>query len=126
MTPIETFALILIIASAVKLVVVIINPKSWLNMVKNIWINITLATIISLVLASIVLYYLLQELTIVQILATTLFVALLIAAGMAVYANELMKIFDKALKDKSLIKKSWLYILVWLVLLIWGLKELFA
>ena len=37
---------------------------------------------------------------------------------------ELIAMADKMLKDKSMIKKSWLYIVVWVILLAWGAKVL--
>jgi len=125
-TPIEWMALILIVVSAVKIIVILIKPSAWnTKVVKKVWANPNLAMVVSLILAAIVLYYLLQGgLTIVEILAVTLFVALLIGAGMAGYKNELINMADKMLKDKSMIKKSWLYIVVWVILLAWGAKVL--
>ena len=125
-TPIEWIALILIVISAIKIIVILVNPGAWnAKVVKKVWANPNLAMVVSLVLAAIVLYYLLQGgLTIVQILAVTLFVALLIGSGMAGYKNELIAMADKMLKDKSMIKKSWLYIVVWVILLAWGAKVL--
>ena len=125
-TPIEWMALILIVVSAVKIITILVNPGAWnANVVKKVWANSNLAMIVSLILAAIVLYYLLQGgLTIVQILAVTLFVALLMAAGAAAYKKELIAMADKMLKDKAMIKKSWIYIIVWVVLLAWGVKVL--
>ena len=125
MTPIEIMALVIIIISAIKVIVILANPKSWADVVKKIWANPMITSIISLVLAAIVLYYLLQSgLTIVQILAVTLFVVLLIAVGIGMYATELISMSTELLK-KGVLKKAWFYTLIWIVLLIWGAKELF-
>jgi len=125
MTPIGIIALILIIISAIKIIVILVNPKSWADIVKKIWANPMVTSIISLILAAIVLYYLIQSgLTIVQILAVTLFVALLMAVGIGMYATEMISMATKMLK-KGVLKKAWFYTLIWIVLLIWGAKELF-
>ena len=125
-TPVEWMALILIVISAIKIIVILVKPKAWNDsVVKKLWKNSGLAMIVSLILAAVALYYLLQELTIVQILATMLFLALLIAVGVAAYKKEVIGLADKMLKNKAVIKKSWLYIIIWIVLLLWGAKEIF-
>ena len=125
MTPIGIIALILIIVSAIKIIVILVNPKSWADVVKKIWANPMVMSIVSLILAAIVLYYLIQSgLTIVQILAVTAFVGLLMAVGIGIYANEVISMATKMLK-KGLMKKAWLYTLIWIILLIWGAYELF-
>ena len=123
-TPTEILALILIIISLIKIVVVLINPHAWLNgVVKKIYKPYS--TIIFLILALIVLYLLLQELTIIQILAVMLFAALIFAIGLSAYSNELIQLADKLYKQKNIFKRSWLSFLIWIILLLWGLKELF-
>ena len=125
-TPVEWMALILIVISAIKIIVILVKPKAWNDsVVKKLWKNSGLAMIVSLILAAVALYYLLQELTIVQILATMLFLALLMAIGVSAYKKEIIGLADKMLKNKSVIKKSWLYLIIWIVLLLWGAKELF-
>ena len=126
MTPIEIIALILIIISAIKVIVILANPKSWADIVKKVWANPMVTSIISLILAAIVLYYLVwvEGITIVQILAVTGFVVLLMAVGVGAYAKEVTSMATKMLK-KGVLKKSWFYTLIWIILLIWGAKELF-
>ena len=125
MTPIEIIALILIIVSAIKIIVILINPTSWMGFAKKIWSNVALMMIVALILAGVVLYYLLQELTIVQILATATFVSLLIVIGLAKHVKPLISTYEKTIKGKGMIKEYWLYMLIWIVLLAWGAKELF-
>ncbi len=127
MTPIEIIALILIIVSAIKIVVILVNPKSWADIVKKLWANPIITSIISFILAAIVLYYLvwIEGITIVQILAVTAFVALLMAVGIGIYAKEVISMSTKMLK-KGILKKAWLYTIIWILLLIWGAKELFT
>jgi len=126
MTPIEVLALILIIVSGIKILVILSNPRSWLKVVRSIWATPVLTMILALIAAGISLYYLLLSgLTVVQILAVTLFVALVAALSMATYIKDIVRVAEGMLKDKKFLKKAWLPILVWVALILWGLKELF-
>ena len=122
---IEMFAVILIAIGVIKIIVILISPKSWLNFAKTIYANPKVTSFVALILSLIVLYYLVNAgITIVQILAVTLFVALLISAGIARYSKNIIG----SLKNKDLrelAKEYWLYSLIWTLLLIWGIKELF-
>jgi len=127
MTPIEIMALIVAVFAGVKLVVALISPKSWLGSVtKTAWSNPTLTTIGSLVLAAVALFYLLEELTIVQIFAAMFFLMLLMVMGFAPYAKDMLALEDKMLKDRDVVKRGWLSIIVWGILVIWVLYALFA
>ncbi len=124
MTAIETIAWILIVVGIVKIITIAINPKSWMGFAKNIWKTPGLS-IIYLILAAVVFYYIKQELTMTQILATTAFIGLLMGTQFARYSQETMDFAQKLTKNKKdLWSKNWLYILIWTILLIWGLKEL--
>jgi hypothetical protein len=122
MGAIETLAIILIVISVIKLLTILISPKTWTNFVKKIYVNKTAAIVVYSVLAAVVLYYLLGAgITIVQILAVTVFVSLLLGIGFVKYMDHLLKLFPKnySLKDQ------WFYVLIWVILLLWGIKELF-
>ena len=125
-TAIENIALILIVVSLIKIITIIIKPMAWYNgVVKKVYRPSKITPIIFLILALIVLYYLLQELTIVQILAVMLFTALIFAIGSSAYSKELINLADKLYKQKNIVKRSWLSFVIWIILLLWGLKELF-
>ena len=126
MTPIEIIALIIILFSAIKIVVILAKPSAWADFVKKIWANPMVTSIISLILAAIVLYYLvwIEGITIVQIFAVTAFVVLLMAVGIGMYAKEVISMATRMLK-KGIMKKAWFYTLIWIVLMIWGAYELF-
>lgn len=125
MIPIELIAFIFIIFSLIKIISISISPQSWnRNIVKKLFKNYHLTAFFSFILAIIVLYYLLKELTIVQIIASASFVFLLIAFGISAYHEEILKLSDKIYKDKIILKKSIIYIIIWLILLLWGLKEI--
>jgi len=122
---IEIFALIVLVAIAIKILAVLISPKSWLSFTGKIWKLPILTMIISLILAGIVFYYLIQEVSIVQIFAVILFIALISAATIAVYSKEFLAVAQKIVKDKGFLKRAWLPILIWVILAIWAAEELF-
>jgi len=121
---IEWFALVLAVLTIVKLLVISINAKSWMSFSKSLFVKPWLATTVSLVLALVVLYYLLAELTIVQIFATMLFLSLLMAASLAHFYKDLHKTVNKNIKGK--IKDMWLSIIIWMILSVWVLVSLFT
>lgn len=125
MTPIEIMALIFAIAILVKILVFVTNPRKWLKIVKPLYANPVLLAVASLVLAAISLNYLLQELTIIQIAATMLFIAFLAAISMASYSKEVFDFAEKLL-SKETIKKARLSIIIWVLLAGWVLDILFA
>jgi|TARA_Y100000310_G_scaffold343163_1_gene449573 hypothetical protein len=127
-TAIETIALILIVVSAIKLLALLVNPKGWMNFAKDVWKNEVMMQVISLVLGIIVLYYLVQSgIGIVEILAVTVFIMLLMVVGMAPEVSNLIKMYDsKVKKGRGIFKEYWLYVLIWIALLIWGAKEIFG
>tara|TARA_Y100000310_G_C20617708_1_gene781539 strand:+ start:902 stop:1285 length:384 start_codon:yes stop_codon:yes gene_type:complete len=125
MTPVEIIALIVAIAIAVKILVILINPGIWMQkVVRPVYGRPILTTTISIILAAVVLNYLLAEITIVQIFAVMGFLALIIAIGALAYSNELLAFAEKMLKDKAIIKKAWISILIWIALTIWVLYTL--
>ena len=125
-TPVEIIASILIVASEIKMLVLLVNPKGWLNFAKTVYARPGLVSIVSLILAAVVLRYLLAEgITIVQILAVTAFVALIILIGLAPYIKDLIRKYEGQIKRGNMWKENLLYILIWIVLLVWGAKELF-
>lgn len=121
---IEWFALFLAVFVLIKLAVISVNPKSWMKFSKSLFTKPWLTTSISLILGLVVLYYLLVEITIVQIFAVMLFLSLLIAAGMVHFSKDFHKIANKNIEEK--IKGSWLTIIIWFLLSVWVLFSLFT
>ncbi len=120
MTPIEILALVFSIAVIAKLLIIFVNKDSWKKFVSKIYSRPGTLIAIELIFAAIVLYYLLQELTIVQIAACILLSALLTGMTFATYSKEIIPSMLKTLK-KGTLKKAWLPIVVWLALAIWTL-----
>jgi hypothetical protein len=125
-TAVETIALVLIIFSAIKITVLLVSPKSWMNFSKGVYAKPGVTSFAAFVLAAIVLYYLLQAgFGIIDILAVTAFVALLIMIGLAKEVKPLLKKYDAMVRKGNLWKEYWFYTLIWVALLVWGVKELF-
>ncbi|MFQ5531243.1 MAG: hypothetical protein ACE5ES_01365, partial [Candidatus Nanoarchaeia archaeon] len=84
-----------------------------------------LVQVVALVLGAIVLYYLvLGGVTIVEIMAVTAFVSLLVLVGLAKEVGPLMKKYEAMIKKGNLWKEYWLYALIWIVLILWAAREL--
>jgi len=122
----EVLATILILLSLVKLAVVLVNPRAWLEFAKRLYANPQVTSIVALVVAGVILLLLIRsDLDIVQILAVSLFVVCLIVVGIVPYAPHLFAWFETQ-DMQQLIKQQWLYGSVWLALLIWGAYTLLA
>lgn len=126
LSTVQWFALVVLVFALIKLVVVSVNARAWLKFAKGLWKSPMLVGVVSIILAAVVLYYLMQAgFSIVDVFSVMLFIVLISAATMAVYAHEFMDMAGKMLKTRGFMKKAWLPILIWLVLIVWALKELF-
>ena len=122
---VEWFVLVFSILVVVKLVIVSFRPKSWLNLVKPLYKSHIVLFIVELILAAALFYYLFKEITIVQIVGGIVLGALLTGMTFAIYGKETLEFGKKMLKEKTLIKRAWLPILIWLALAIWAIVSLF-
>jgi len=123
---IEILALIFILIAGIKITIVLISPKFWIEgVVKKIWSHPATMIMCSLAAAGVTLYFLLEVITMVQILAVTLFLSLLMMAGVAMFALDFIKFAEKLYEKKAISKKTLPYIVIWIALLLWGLKEIF-
>ena len=124
-TSLEILALILIIVGLIKIIILAFNPSSWMSFAEKIWKKPVLMQIICLILALATFKILIDSgLTIIQILAVAVFVALLMAVAIAPEAEEFVKKYENRIKRGSMWKQYWLYVLLWIILLLWGLKEI--
>ncbi len=121
----EILATILIAFSVIKMVVILISPQGWLNFARKIYIKPKITSAVASILAVTVLYFLTSSgITIVQILAITLFIALVLVIGIARYAEDFI---NWALKQDmhAMLKELWFYTLIWIALLGWGIQAIF-
>ncbi len=120
----EILALILIVVSVLKLIIFLVNPNYWYSFIGGVYSKPAVASFIAFILAMTVLYFLLiSGVTIIEILAVCLFIALVITIGLAKYADKLI-VWVKEQDIVFVLKEVWLYTLVWLLLLAWGAGEM--
>ena len=119
----EILVLIFAIVTFVKLTVILVNAKAWMSFVKKLYSKPNALMFVELILATIVIYYLLWELTIVQIMACVVLGALLTGMTFAAYAKEILPMVQKMLKS-GVLRKAWLPLLVWMALIVWGILVL--
>ncbi len=123
---IEWFALIFSVAIIVKIFFIALNPKGWFTFAKHFYGKAShVVMVIEFLLALGLFYYLLRDLTIVQIASCIVLGALLTGMTFAAYGKETLKWGSIILKNKKMIWKAWLPILIWLALALWILIELF-
>ena len=125
-TAVNNLALIVVIVAVIKMLVLLFKPQAWMNFAKGIYKNTVLVQIVGLVLAGVILYYLTGAgITIVQIMAVMAFLGVLLMIGLATNVDDLIAKFEGQIKRGNIWKENWLYALIWIVLLIWAIKELF-
>ncbi|MFH1325799.1 MAG: hypothetical protein ABIH49_03485 [archaeon] len=120
----QWFAFILAAFALIKISVILVNGKAWLKFAKWIWQKPAVTGIIFFLLALVVFYYLIQQMTIVQIFAVMLFVTLLFGSAMSPYVKHFLKLGD-SLVSKKAIRNYWPEVIIWVILSLWALKEIF-
>ncbi len=114
--------LILAVVVVIKFLVLAIKPKSWFNLAKSIYGNPLIAGLVEVILGAALLYYLLMQITIVQIMAAVALGALLTALSFTIFGKDLIPWMSKILKDKKILwsPRAWFVWLIWLVLIGWA------
>jgi len=125
MTIIEWMAAIIAIIVLIKILVILISPKSWMSVVKFFYGNSMMTMIVSAILAIGSFWYLMKELTIIQIFAVLFLMSMLMLVSLSVYSKDMIPLARKILQNRKFLNRGWLAIIIWLVLTLWALKELF-
>ena len=125
MRPVEIIAFLMAALGLVKLVTVVTKPKAWLTVVKKYYANPQGTAAGGAIAALIILYFLLKEISIVQIFAAMAFMMALMTVGMAFFSPELLEFSEKMLKQKKVINRTWPAIIIWIVLIAWVLMAIF-
>lgn len=121
----ETLASILIFFVIIKLIVIFVSPEAWMQFARKVYVKPQITSGVSFILAAVVLYFLLSAgVTIVHILAVSLFIVLVMVVGMAKYADALID-WAIARDLNNILKEQWFYTLVWLALIAWGIQAIF-
>lgn len=123
-TPVEWIAGLFAILAIVKLIVVIFNKKAWVKNVSKPILGNKASGLLFAILAIVIFYFLILELSIVQIFAVMAFTGMIIGFAYMDYSKELMSLVDKVMKRKFS-GWMWIQVIVWLVLSVWVLMELF-
>ncbi len=129
MNNIEIIVLVFIALSIVKLITLIISPRAWYGpsnpIIRLVWNKIS-ATIFALIFGGIVLFYLLMEISIVEVFVAVVFAFLL---AILTLAPDIKKIFEGMInhleRDGGILKKYWFSLLIWLGLMTWVVWEIF-
>ncbi len=116
----QFLAAFLILLSLVKLTMLLVNARAWIGLVKRLYADTKVTSAMALAAAGLVLFLLIKSgLDIVQILAVSLFVFLLILVCVAPYVPRLYAWIDTQ-DMRQLLKEQWLYVAAWVALLLWG------
>ena len=118
--------LILAIVVVIKFLVLAIKPKAWLNLAKSLYGNPLVLGLVEVILAAILFYYLLMQLTIVQIMAAVTLGALLTGLSFSLFAKEMLPFVSKLIRNKRILWSpgAWFVWIIWLVLIGWAVYTL--
>ncbi|OIO80818.1 hypothetical protein AUJ84_02430 [Candidatus Pacearchaeota archaeon CG1_02_32_132] len=123
LTTIQIFATIISVLVIIKFLFFLFNKKAWFNFAKKIYTTSATEWVFG-VLALIVLYYLLQTMSLIEVFAAGLFMVLLMGMAFASFGNEFIKIGEKMIK-RGLPASIWINFLIWIVLSAWVLYLVF-
>ena len=126
MSALEIIALVVIGLALLELVICLVDPKLLLKVSKPLYTRPVLARIIYLFAGALVFYFLIQELSVVQIMATIVFAGCLIGVGIAPIGRELLDIVSKQIFEGRFWRDYALVWIVWIILIIWTLLEIFS
>lgn len=124
-SPLNIIALIFIIVGILKIFTISINKKNWMPVVRSFFSNKLAGSAVVIILAIIVFYFLIQELTIIQIIASAAFISLLIALSVLQFNEEIVALAKK-ISSKKFSLMTWIYIFIWLILFAWALYQMFV
>jgi len=120
--------LVLAVLVVIKFLVLAIEPKAWANLTKSIYSNPLITGLVEVILGAALLYYLLMQLTIVQIMAAVALGAILTALSFTIYGKELIPWMTKLIRNKKVLwsPRAWFVWLIWLVLIGWAVYTIFV
>ena len=118
--PLEIISALVIAFATAKLLVVSVSPRRWFDFAGLIYANPSMTSAVAAALAGLVLYFLVDSgITIVEILAVWAFLALLLIAGLARYAGEIIH-WASERPVATWLREQWFPTAVWIALLVWG------
>ena len=126
MTPVEVIALVTAIVVLGKVVTLLRSQRRWFSGVTTkFWGGTGTTTMaVAAVVAAATLWFLLEELTIVQIWAAMMFCMAITVMGLAPFSKYLLEAEDKWFSETNTLRKGWLPAIVWVGLSLWVLYAL--
>jgi len=126
MTPVEILAFIFAVLVLVKVLLVMFNPQLRIRIAENLLQQSTLLMFIYTLGAALAGYYLLMDLTFVQIAAVMLFTTLLIGMASIPFGKELIHLVRQVMKNRvEYLQKSYFTLILWMCIAIYILYSLF-
>ena len=127
MSTIAILAVIFSLIIIVKVSIVFINPHGWFRVVHALFENTRILTIVYAVLSVIVGYYILRNLSIIQVSAVMLFTSLLIGLALIPFFGTILSLRQEVYGSRlDILRKTWLSLLIWTAIALWTLYEVFA
>ena len=124
MGPNKILASIFALAILIKLAFIIARPNLWMKFAGVLIENSARTTVIYLILAAIVGYYVFSRISILDAAAVMLFTSLLMGLSLAPYGKSLLKLGEEAMSTG--LGKAWLPLLLWGLLALWILYAAFV
>src|SRR3989338_8625907 len=126
MTPVEILAFIFAVLVLVKVLLVMFNPQLRIRIAENLLQQSTLLMFIYTLGAALAGYYLLMDLTFVQIAAVMLFTTLLIGMASIPFGKELIHLVRQVMKNRvEYLQKSYFTLILWMCIAIYILYSFF-
>lgn len=127
MTPIEILATILAVIILFKLSFLLINPGLAIGLAEKAMANRKTLTVIYAILAIVIGFFVLTYFTIDEFAAVLLFASVLMGLTLMSYNEVFLKSWKEISHDRSeIFRRAWLGIVIWGVIAVWTLVEIFA
>jgi hypothetical protein len=126
LTYIEILALIFSLAILFKLLMLIFSRNSWMSIIKRLYTKKKILFLVEIGLAAVVMYFLLQSLTLIEIMASIFLGAFLTGITFVDFSEEVLPSMLKVFEKKKFLKRSVIPIIIWLALAIWILLKIFV
>jgi multisubunit Na+/H+ antiporter MnhG subunit len=126
MTPVEIMALVTALLVLGKVITLLRSQRLWFSTITTrFWGGTgTTTLVVSAVVAAATLWFLLEELTIVQVWAAMLFCMAITVMALAPFSAYLLEAEDRWFTETRTIHKGWPAAVVWVVLSLWVLYAL--
>jgi len=126
MTPLEILAVTFAVVVLIKLLVLLIQPKSWIKISNSFLKEGSATTFVYLILVLLVGYHIFSYLSVIHVAAVMLFTSLLIGLSVLPYGKVMVPLTREILKDKNLVKKNFLSFIIYGGIALWVLYTMFG